>query len=153
MVGAKCYFYCKPHCSNSMRNLMKVELTTVPRPPASSCWRSQNWRRVEKLLEEALNLREGRRCVSKIGNKMIVKDPQFKREKDWEMEREAEQEGDRALSCLSHHPVAPWQQTLAILIGVVTSGTWQTSSLCRLDQTPLQTPQQEGNGSKGIPSH
>lgn len=46
-VGAKCYFYCKPHCNNNMRNPMKVELITVPRPPASSCWRSQNWSRVE----------------------------------------------------------------------------------------------------------
>ena len=36
----------------------------------------------------------------------------------------AEQEGDRALSCLSYHPVAPGQRTPAvILVGVVTQGT------------------------------
>lgn len=49
MVRAKCYFCCKPHCnSNNMRNMMKVELTTVPRPPASPGRRSQSWAGVDK---------------------------------------------------------------------------------------------------------
>lgn len=51
VVGAKCYFCCKPYCNNNnMRNVMKVELTTVARPPASPGWRLQKWRRVEQRL-------------------------------------------------------------------------------------------------------
>ena len=56
VVGAECYFYCKPHCNNSMRNLMKVELATVPRPPASSGWRSPK----QRLLEVASYPARGR---------------------------------------------------------------------------------------------
>lgn len=49
-VGATCYFYCKPQCNNNTSKLVKAELTTLPRPPASSSWRSQNWSRDGKKL-------------------------------------------------------------------------------------------------------
>lgn len=44
---SKVLFLCKPHCNNNMRNPMKVELTTVPRPPASSGWGPESCRRIE----------------------------------------------------------------------------------------------------------
>lgn len=92
VVGAKCYFYCKPHCNNNMRNPMKAELTTLFRPPASSGWRSKNWSTdCQKWL-----------CNWRRGIKSVNENKEYKNMKrDWrkrkmEIEREAEQERERS---------------------------------------------------------
>lgn len=108
---------------------MKDELTTVPRPPANTGWRSQNQSRVEPAWSGFLSERWMESVYVRTRVCVCV------------TKRDRTREGSSfQLFMQSYHRVTQGQRTLAAIpVRVVTRGTWQTACLYhRIIQTRLR---------------